>query len=156
MTDTPTFDDLTPPHDSVLQWIESAPVGVSLVESIAKSATRWGARHGYEQAQQEFPDPIHQGWPEPITNRPPTEADGDEEGIVQVMSSAYKGVWARTHWRMAGNRPWQHTPRWQPRPDPSLKEQALALLADDYRNGLTMDDVALIRRALEQAGEGQS
>jgi len=142
MTPTPDFNDLTPPHDLTLRWIETARPGIALIDSVVKSAARWGARHGYEQARQL--------WPEPITDRPPTEADGDDLQQVQILAG---DGWVLCHWDRAatGLDPWLHTPRWQPR-QPSLQEQALAALS---RNAIPLGDYELIRRALEQAGETQ-
>jgi hypothetical protein len=37
---------------------------------------------------------------------------------------------------------------------PTLREQALAILADDNRNRLSMEDVALIREALQDGADG--
>jgi hypothetical protein len=139
---TPDFNDLTPPEDLI--W--SAAKGVETHWKVACVAARWGARHGYEQARQL--------WPEPITDRPPTEGDADSFEDVQVLTSANR--WKVAHWSSAQTIPWLHTPRWQPRP-PSLQEQALALLPYDPQAGtvtLNSVEVLKIRRALEQAGEG--
>jgi hypothetical protein len=141
MTPTPTFDDLTPPDELVREWRER---GSFWLEDIG-SAYRAGARHGWEQARQL--------WPEPITNRPPTEADGDEEGLVQYFY--HWRAWGVCSWGAVGGLPWLHTPRWQPR-QPSLQEQALKVLEVKTLRELNDDDRNLIRRALEQAGEGQA
>jgi hypothetical protein len=151
MTPTPDFNDLTPPHDLTLRWIETARPGIALIDSVVKSAARWGARHGYEQARQL--------WPEPITDRPPTEADGDEYELVQCLDRTVH--WHAYKWNLTlKGQHWLHTPRWQPR-QPSLKEQALAKVGAvlNDRNKVFLDDVhealELARRALEQAGEAQ-
>jgi hypothetical protein len=71
MTTTPNFDDLSPPDEMVECWSPPGQRAITL-------AYRAGARHGWEQARQL--------WPEPITDRPPTEADGDDDGWVQMQS----------------------------------------------------------------------
>ena len=145
----PGFNDLTPPHDMAPVW---PPMHFSRDDVIA--ATRWGARHGYEQARQL--------WPEPITDRPPTEADGDGYEDVQVLTGA--GRWKLCHWSAVNGDPWMHSPNWQPR-QPTLKEQALEDLEKIERALLQMGFiektettlqglVSNVRRALEQAGEG--
>jgi hypothetical protein len=149
MTTTPNFDDLTPPDELVHQWCECERPSIGAHKIIA-CAARWGARHGWEQARKT------QQWPEPITDRPPTEADGDKGGLVQYIRR--DGVWSVNEWGAVAHQgyDWQHTPRWQPR-QPSLQEQALALLPPrlDGLHRLSPGDAALIRRALEQAGEGK-
>lgn len=142
MTPTPDFNDLTPPDDLMERW--AGDFG-GLIH-----AARWGARHGWEQARQL--------WPEPITDRPPTEADGDDAGYVHFINES--GRWDYDNWAPVAEweLPWRHTPRWQPR-QPSLQKQALALLPYDPQAGtvtLNSVEVLKIRRALvEQAGEGQ-
>lgn len=106
---------------------------------------RWGAAQAVEALR-------HQ-WPEPITNRPPTEEDGDDSGLVQV---SFSGRWFFTVWEKAAmdQRPaWLHTPNWRPKPEPTLKEQALALL-----NGVgfdsdpfTAEQVELLRQVVQSA-----
>jgi hypothetical protein len=142
MTTTPNFDDLTPPDDVYHEAaIDNGWRGA------ATAAARWGARHGWEQARQL--------WPEPIRDRPPTEADGDKGGLVQYIRR--DGVWSVNVWGAVAHQgyDWQHTPRWQPR-QPSLQEQALAILADENKVMISTDDADIIRRALEQAGEGKA
>jgi hypothetical protein len=143
MTTTPNFDDLTPPDALVHQWCECERPSIGAHKIIAWAA-RWGARHGWEQARQL--------WPEPITDRPPTEADGDEDGLVQVLSS--DDFWVCRSWKYAvaaGRHDWQHTPRWQPRL-PSLQERAKEQLKRHDLYGEPLD-TNLILSALEQAGE---
>jgi hypothetical protein len=142
ITTAPDFNDLTPPHDMARAWDRT--------NSGYARAARWGARHGYEQARQL--------WPEPITDRPPTEADGDGEGLVQYLR--HDGCWGLRTAKTAADResPWLHTSRWQPR-QPTLKEQALEALGSRPHRGLYVSMIDgnkwdLIRRALEQAGEG--
>jgi hypothetical protein len=138
---TPDFNDLTPPD-----WMELVWRNNTTTLPATTLAYQAGARHGYEQARQL--------WPEPITDRPPTEADADGRNAVQVVTET--GNWAPWDWISAKleKRPWLHTPRWQPR-QPSLQAQALALLDPEFDGQpLTRKDADLIRRALEQAGEG--
>jgi hypothetical protein len=141
MTDTPTFDDLTPPDDV---YHEAAIY--KGWRGAATAAARWGARHGWEQARQL--------WPEPITDRPPTEEDGDEAGQVQVLFA--DDLWGCFPWKSAAARGhrWQHTPRWQPR-QPSLQERAKEQLKRHDLYGEPLD-TNLILSALEQAGEGHA
>ena len=141
-TTTPDFNDLIPPPELVRHWQTDCSTNLPIL----CRAARWGARHGWEQARKT------QLWPEPITDRPPTEADGDEFGLVQYVNT--RGIWASCGWSFVNSTcPWLHTPRWQPR-QPSLKEQALKEL-DRMNAGvhLAVINFALIRRALEQAGE---
>jgi hypothetical protein len=58
-------------------------------------------------------------WPEPITDRPPTEADADADGRVQYLSSS--GRWESFAWKAVASSfdqgiPWQHCPNWRPKP----------------------------------------
>jgi hypothetical protein len=60
-------------------------------------------------------------WPEPITDRDPTEEDGDKKGEVQILNSS--GDWKRYAWNGAGqhfhprfNLGWARTSDWKPRP----------------------------------------
>jgi hypothetical protein len=148
---TPDFNDLTPPDWMVKVWSLNA---TNL--PTATLAYRAGASHGYEQARQL--------WPEPITDRPPTEADGDADGVVQVFIADGQ-YWSASHWSVTveSGRPWLHTPRWQPR-QPSLQEQireaniALDWIGKHYIGNEAPERFRTIRRALsralEQAGEG--
>jgi hypothetical protein len=144
---TPTFDDLTPPDGLAQQWMR----GPISLPDLADWAYREGARYGWEAR------PL---WPEPITDRPPTEADADDRSHVQVLHHC--GTWGWDGWNSvaAKSRPWQHTPRWQPR-QPSLQEQALNELRSPHERtyGLVAyseGQVDVFRRALEQAGEGKA
>jgi hypothetical protein len=146
MTTTPNFDDLTPPEE-LLRRAKSLPT--TATEDVI-DAYRAGARHGWEQARQL--------WPERITDRPPTKGDGDEQGWVMIVKD---GVWRPWHWADVGDQGWLHTPRWQPR-QPSLQEQAKeALIELDHLEEILAGHGRelwsnKIRRVLEQAGEGQS
>jgi hypothetical protein len=60
-------------------------------------------------------------WPEPITDRDPTEEDVDKKGEVQILNSS--GDWKRYTWNGAGqhfhsrfNLGWARTSDWKPRP----------------------------------------
>jgi len=145
---TPDFNDLTPPNELYQQWCGLTWVPSPHIYDLARKAYRAGARHGYEQARQL--------WPEPIQDRPPTEADADPQGLIQYQ--LYDGIWGWVEWNKIEKLPWQHTPRWQPR-QPTLKEQGLADVADleNYNFGpVVQKRLDRIRRALEQAGEGQA
>jgi hypothetical protein len=143
---TPDFNDLMPPNQALETW--SPPAQRAIIH-----AYRDGARHGYEQARQL--------WPKPITDRPPTEADFDEYGWIQVVDDS--GFWKGCHWETpVKGRPWLHTPRWQPR-QPSLQEQireaniALDWIGKHYIGNEAPERFRIVRRALslalKQAGE---
>lgn len=137
---TPDFNNLTPPGYMVQAWSLST---TNLPTSTL--AYRAGASHGYERARQL--------WPQPITDRPPTEADADDSGLVQTI--CLNGCWGCGEWRGVAitGRSWRHSPRWQPR-QPSLQEQALeSLLSLQASNIGDASHFEVIRRALEQAGE---
>jgi hypothetical protein len=142
MTTTPNFDDLTPPDELVHHWCECERPSIGAHKIIA-CAARWGARHGWEQARQL--------WPEPIS-RPCTREDGDDQKNVYVLTDGYWHLW---QWSAVGLRDhsWAHTPRWQPR-QPSLQEQAREQLKRHDMYGEPLD-TNLILSALEQAGEGK-
>lgn len=138
------FSDLTPPEPLLKRWAQDF-AGLT-------HAARWGAHRGYTIGKQE--------WPDPITDRPPTKADGDEER--QVQYSPKGRAWGIGDWDIVAGHgwPWLHCLGWQPKP-PSLREQALAdveallssnriVLRDDVRHALES-----ARRALqgEEAGE---
>ena len=116
---------------------------LSETEYIATQAAQWGADQAAATLQ-------HQ-WPEPITDRPPTEADGDEDGYVQYLNQYQRWNDASWHGVASALRPWFHTPHWRPKP-PSLKKQALLQL-DTLSADLAMHgrgcDLSQIRRALE-------
>jgi hypothetical protein len=155
MTTAPSFDDLCPtipPHAplNVQRWIIDA--------------ARWGATQGYhlgyDTAAHEVAFAL---WPKPITDRPPTEADGDNEGLVQYV---FMNRWRCALWDTvaADGFDWLHTPRWQSR-QPSPQKQVLEDLQFIHgqlmRSGLGMTEdrsraISNIRRALKRTGEGQS
>jgi hypothetical protein len=82
-------------------------------------AARWGAAQAVESLR-------HQ-WPEPITDRPPTVADGNGGGLVQYL---WFGQWNFAEWYyVAAQRyDWLHTPNWRPKPDPTLKQRAIEIV----------------------------
>jgi len=52
-----------------------------------------------------------------ITDRPPTEADGDEGGDVRMKRAPGADENHFIHWSYVGaGVPWKHTPWWQPAP----------------------------------------
>jgi hypothetical protein len=64
---------------------------------------------------------MEQEW---ITDRPPTEADGDGAGDVRmVLRPGGCGVYYLAHWSYVGSgAPWQHTADWQPPTEPAPTE----------------------------------
>lgn len=86
------------------------------VEDDCLDAARWG----FDQAVAQMPT-----WPEPITDRRPTEADADEWREVIVLMRS--GWWVRSWDQVELGASWLHTPSWRPKQDP--RQQALADLA---------------------------
>jgi hypothetical protein len=111
-----------------------------------KFFARWGVAQAVEALR-------HQ-WPEPITDRPPTKADGKESGFVQFLGS--RG-WQLTHWREVRRtkRGWLHIPDWRPRPEPTRKQKARALLdaVSIHSEPFTAEQVELLRQVVESAPE---
>jgi hypothetical protein len=101
----PDFSHLTPDVGMTDQWIRGS---YGHERSLCITAARWGAQYAAEQLAGQ--------WPEPITDRPPTEADADANGIVQYLGSS--GRWATCTWKAVANHdiPWQHCPNWRPKP----------------------------------------
>jgi hypothetical protein len=64
---------------------------------------------------------MEQEW---ITDRPPTEADGDGAGDVRmVLRPGGCGVYYLAHWSYVGSgAPWQHTDDWQSPAQPAPTE----------------------------------
>jgi hypothetical protein len=61
-----------------------------------------------------------------ITDRPPTEADGDHIGSVHVKMHPRGGSFCRIYWsHVAAGAPWQHTNHWQPPAEPAPTEPLL-------------------------------
>jgi hypothetical protein len=55
-----------------------------------------------------------------ITDRLPTEADGDQDGDVRMVRC---GVYYLAHWSYVGSgAPWQHTSCWEPPTEPTPTE----------------------------------
>jgi len=57
-------------------------------------------------------------WPEPITDRDPTEEDGDDSDLIQYLED---GLWSTRAWVggsycLPAGAGWAHTPNWRPRP----------------------------------------
>jgi hypothetical protein len=144
-------------------------------EGRMQGAANWGYAQALAAAQRLAAEERQKGaagWPEPITDRPPTEADGDvtqdgyASGMVQVL---FHGLWDMCHWSVVGGRPWHHTPRWRP-PAPSNREQAITALREQAlrdlyaikdimaRQGLGITEERSLmfhrlRQALEEAGD---
>ena len=60
-----------------------------------------------------------------ITDRPPTEADGDMDGDVRMIPAPHAGpdAYLLVHWSHVGNAaPWQHAENWQPPAQPAPAE----------------------------------
>ena len=60
-----------------------------------------------------------------ITDRPPTEADGDMDGDVNMVTApgADFDDYVLVHWSYVGDAvPWQHTPSWRPPAEPAPTE----------------------------------
>jgi hypothetical protein len=86
--------------------------------------------------------------------RPVTKEDADADGAVQRVE---KGRWTYCHWRDIEETsiPWLHTPIWEPKPEPTLKVQALNILEDSIGNTrgdgwakISPDNVRKLREAL--------
>ncbi len=111
-----------------------------------KFFAQWGAAQAAEALR-------HQ-WPEPITDRLPTEADGNSSGLVQYL---YCGQWnlAEWHYVAAQRYDWLHTPSWCPKPEPTPKQRARALLdaLSIHSEPLTAEQVELLRQVVESTSE---
>jgi hypothetical protein len=62
---------------------------------------------------------MEQKW---ITDRPPTEADGDENGEVRMRLRPDGDSYHLVHWSYVGGAPWQHTSSWKPPAQPAPTE----------------------------------
>lgn len=127
----PTFDDLRYTCDQSRAWQRS---GHGL-----RAAYQDGARYGYEQARQL--------WPEPITDRRPTLEDANIRGAIQVQWD--DGCWIVRHISHVGNLPWLPVPGWQP-PQPTLRERALGHITQLLSNP---NHSLEVREALQLAAE---
>ena len=147
MTDTHNFSDLTPPNDLIMKWVNSQDPDAKGVtaggRALIKAAARWGAEQAAERLKGQ--------WPEPITDRRPTEADGDDCGRVQYLTGVNR--WWDCTWEHAaktGAR-WLHTPRWQPPAPPTLtpqQQQAMDALDHILKHSTTNLGEATIRKAI--------
>lgn len=165
MAQRPAAPDAQAAADAELQacceWLEKGPYGFSIAASAPdltgslRAARRPPAPSLKEQAMAQRPADT---WPTPITDRPPTEADGDEEGYVQALNSRHK-CWDVYVWTHAArdNKPWRHTPRWRP-PAPSVREQAIIALREQLaiRVGINSYGAAAMELALRalEGGDG--
>jgi hypothetical protein len=141
-----TFDpnSITPPEELLEEWYRS-PQDPLVNDDVVKKdyivAARWGAAQAAEALR-------HQ-WPEPITDRPPTEEDGDEFGFVQYL---YFGGWTGELWSDVARNlqpAWLHTPSWRPKPEPTLKQQAIEILDTVFPlAGCTSEQAETLRAAL--------
>ena len=158
----PCFSDLTPPDSLYATWLHNAGNDMSCRErNLALLSYRAGARHCYEQGYND----ARQLWPEMIDGMAtePKRQDADLDGYVQILNN---GRLEPMHWNEAAatGLPWLHTPRWEPRPEPTLQDAVFTFL-DLWERGSEPDSEALedqllfaadaMRRALEQAGEAQ-
>jgi hypothetical protein len=140
-----TFDpnSITPSADVLTSWCFSE-AGLIL-------AARWGAAKAAEALR-------HQ-WPEPITDRPPTEKDGDGNGLVQYL---WFDKWNYGGWNHVATKGycWLHTPRWCPKPEPTLKQQAIEILDTVFPSaGCTLEQALqaeTLRVALDLIPEGDA
>ncbi len=72
---------------------------------------------------------MEQQW---ITDRPPTEADGDMDGDVRMQLRPGEDSHHLVHWSYAGGAPWQHTSlRRQPaEPAPTASRRVVQIAFD--------------------------
>lgn len=137
-TMTHDFSDLTPPRE--------------LFQKLKRRSSSWleditdAYRAGAEQAAERLANQ----WPEPITDRPPTEADGDDYGLVQILR---ENGWELCDWERAANVKfqWLHTLCWQPPAPPTLTPQqqhAMNALDHILKHATTNEGEATIRRAI--------
>jgi hypothetical protein len=140
-----TFDpnSITPSEELLGEWC-SSPADPLIHDNVVKKdyilAARWGASQAVEALR-------HQ-WPEPITDRPPTEKDGDGNGTVLYLGCG-KWDFAGWHYVAARRYDWLHTPGWRPKPETTLKRQALEILFwDGPKTEITHEQVLTLRAAL--------
>jgi hypothetical protein len=143
------LNSITPSEELLEDWYCSRPDFSIHHDRFYKDyiiAARWGAAQAVKALR-------HQ-WPEPITDRPPTEADADENGFVQCLGTS---AWQVTHWHDARRtkRGWLHIPNWRPRPEPTRKQKARALLdaVSIHSEPFTAEQVELLRQVVESAPE---
>jgi len=138
-----TFDpnSITPPEELLEEWYRSPQdlFNGNGVKADYIVAARWGAAQAVEALR-------HQ-WPEPITDRPPTEEDADKNGWVQTWDE--HGHIDLFDYRHTNGLPWLHTPRWRPKPEPTLKQQAIEILDTVFPfAGCTSEQAETLRAAL--------
>jgi hypothetical protein len=125
----PDFSHLTPDVGMTDQWIRGS---YGHERSLCITAARWGAQYAAEArwGAQYAAEQLAGQWPEPITDRPPTEADADAGGIVQYLSSS--GRWGILTWKAVADQdtPWQHCPNWRPKPLTEAQHIAAMLRRD--------------------------
>ena len=162
-----TNHPITPPPELVRQWMHESNHNEAIIPQVAVFAAQWGAdqqlkldaeqiAQSYQAGADQAAATLQHQWPKPITDRPPTEADGDEDGYVQYLNQYQRWDDASWHGVASALRPWFHTPHWRPKP-PSLKEQALKALkvlpTPEGQVTLDITDLNTIRRALEQLND---
>jgi hypothetical protein len=145
-------NSITPSKELMGDWYCSGPDFSIHHDRFYKDyivAARWGAAQAVEALRYQ--------WPELITDRPPTEEDADECGFVQYL---FVGRWNCESWENVAknqHQAWLHTPRWRPKPEPTPKQKARALLdavnIDSGRYRFTPEQVELLRQVVESAPE---
>ncbi len=139
------FSDLAPPAELLREWHDlwfAGPSAGSHHDLVATLAARWGAEQAAERLKGQ--------WPTPITDRPPTEADGDEIQHVQVRVG---DGWVLWDWGTTADRgwAWRHTPNWQPPAPPKLtpqQQEAMDALDHILKHSTTNLGEATIRKAI--------
>ena len=103
------------------------------------------ARQGATQAV----EALRYQWPKPVTDRPPTEEDGDDLGQVLFPGTHN---WTTCSWQVIADlrSAWLHTPNWRPKPEPTEKEQALKLVGK-VGHELEDPEYALLYRVVQSA-----
>jgi hypothetical protein len=144
-------NSITPSEELLEDWGGAGPDSSIHDNELSKGyivAARWGAAQAAEALR-------HQ-WPEPITDRRPTTEDGDGNGLVQYL---WCGKWDFAGWRyVAAQRyDWLHVPRWRPKPEPTPKQKARALLdaVNIDSDRFTAEQVELLRQVVESAPEAK-
>jgi hypothetical protein len=110
----------------------------------------------YRAGAQAAVDALKHQWPEPITDRPPTEEDGDKLLCVQYLDEY--GQWDIAMWESVAKDgdPWLHTPNWhtfksttkaKAKPLPEALKHALKMLDNGFK--LQAPDLDDLRKAVE-------
>jgi hypothetical protein len=142
-------NSITPSEELLQGWGHAGPDSSIHDNELFKDyilAARWGAAQAFEALR-------HQ-WPEPITDRPPTEEDADKTGWVQTWDE--HGHIDLVDYRHTEGLPWLHVPNWRPRPEPTPKQRALELLRlaaneELVAGGFSPDAIALLVEVVESA-----